>query len=314
MAYQPLEQTCDTNVLKTIWAWQNFLLHTRRLSELTTAAYLSDLHEVFSFLKDHLDTPMTFSVLEHLTVTDLRAFLAFETKDNKARTSIARHFSALRNFFKFLDAQNILQNSAVRSLTIAGIPKILPRPLSEDHAFQFLEMAKKQARLPWQRHRDVALYTLLYGCGLRLSEALNLNIGDVPLTADFLRIVWKGKKERLVPLLPFVKKVLALYLKDRENDSKTAPLFIGNRGERINPGVVQRDVRKIRYALQLPDSVTPHALRHSFATHILEASGDLKAVQELLGHKSLTATQRYTEITMTHLEKVYNKAHPRAKK
>ena len=314
MDYTPLAQSCGPDVVGDIQGWRDFLTHTRRLSPLTVSSYLFDLQDVFSFLHDHLDTLITRKTLEKLTITDLRAFLAFETTGGKARSSIARHFSALRNFFRYLDYQNIVQNGAITALKVAGPPKTLPRPLSEEHAFQFLEEAKKLGRLAWQKHRDVALYTLLYGCGLRLSEALNLNLSDVPLMADMLMITGKGKKDRVVPLLPFVKKVLAVYLKDRAGDPPSAPLFIGNRGERMNPGVVQRDVRKIRYALQLPDSVTPHALRHSFATHILASSGDLKAVQELLGHKSLTATQRYTEITLTQLKKVYNQAHPRAKK
>ena len=164
----------------------------------------------------------------------------------------------------------------------------------------------------WQGLRDVALLTLLYGCGLRISEALALNVTDIPKTNDVLVVTGKGNKQRMIPLLNIVKKTLEAYLKERPLKGCEAPLFIGSRGERLNPGVVQRQIRKIRLYLGLPESVTPHALRHSFATHLLTAGSDLRSVQELLGHTSLSATQRYTEIDTVHLKAVYNQAHPRA--
>ena len=152
----------------------------------------------------------------------------------------------------------------------------------------------------------------MYGAGLRIAEALSLNIKDVPLNADAMTITGKGNKQRLIPLLPAVKKAIQKYLEVHPCPTPDAPLFVGARGDRINPGVVQRTVRQIRYAMNLPDTVTPHALRHSFATHLLQGGGDLRSVQELLGHSSLSATQRYTEITTEDLDRVYKKAHPRA--
>ena len=184
--------------------------------------------------------------------------------------------------------------------------------LVED-AGRFLDAVEHLAQEPWQGARDKALYMLMYGCGLRIAEALSLNVGDISGAGDAFTITGKGNKQRLVPLLPIVKKTLQAYIKVHPNPKKTEPLFVGSRFDRINAGVVQRNVRVIRRYLQLPDTVTPHALRHSFATHLLQGGGDLRTVQELLGHSSLSATQRYTEIDMAGLQKVYEHAHPRAK-
>jgi integrase/recombinase XerC len=191
--------------------------------------------------------------------------------------------------------------------------KVLPKPLSVEDAGRFLDAVEHLAQEPWQGARDKAMYMLMYGCGLRIAETLSLNVGDILGAGDAFTITGKGNKQRLVPLLPIVKKTLQAYIKVHPNPKKTEPLFVGSRFDRINPGVVQRNVRVIRRYLQLPDTVTPHALRHSFATHLLQGGGDLRTVQELLGHASLSATQRYTEIDMAGLQKVYDSAHPRAK-
>ena len=310
--YIPLNQSCTKNVQDLIKKWQIFLQTERRLSPLTCEAYLRDLTQAMSFFFNYKEKIISEKILENFSITDFRAFLVENARQNMTRSSIARHLSTLKNFFLFLSQQEILENTAIKSVRASNPNKILPKPLSEDEAFHFLNEAKKLAKEPWQKARDLALYTLLYGCGLRISEALALDIKDFPLNHEVLIIKGKGNKERIVPLLPFVKKVLKKYLSFRTNASVHEPLFIGNRGGRINPGVVQRDVRTIRRLLNLPDTVTPHALRHSFATHILAQSGDLRAVQELLGHKSLAATQRYTEIDISQLKETYLKAHPRA--
>lgn len=306
------QQSCTKNVQDLIQKWLMFLTTERRLSSLTCDAYLRDLTQAMSFFFNYKEKVVSETILKNLSISDFRAFLVENARQNMTRSSIARHLSALKNFFLFLSQQEILENTAIKSIRANNPNKILPKPLSENDALRFLNEAKKLAKEPWQKARDLALYTLLYGCGLRISEALDLNIKDFPINSDAIVIKGKGNKERIVPLLPFVKKVMQKYLAYRTNENNNEPLFIGNRGGRINPGVVQRDVRTIRRLLSLPDTVTPHALRHSFATHILSQSGDLRAVQELLGHKSLAATQRYTEIDISQLKETYLKAHPRA--
>ena len=208
--------------------------------------------------------------------------------------------------------ENIVHNKVVMSLKLGRLPHSLPHPLTAEDAKMFLEQAFASAKEPWEGYRDRALYTLLYGCGLRISEALSLNVKDVSNLPDALVIHGKGNKDRLVPVLPAVQHAIKIYLNHHPHPVPEEALFVGSRGDRINPGVVQRNVRKIRRGMGLPATVTPHAFRHSFATHLLEGGGDLRTVQELLGHSSLSATQRYTEVTTEQLEKVYNKAHPRA--
>lgn len=311
--YKNFQQTIDAKTAESVERWQQYLLLERRLSEKTGESYLMDIKEFMSFLFEYENDVITLKVLKNLSVSDFRAYLVKRANQRAARSSTARNLSAIRNFFKFLARENLVQNTAVLSVRTAHPAKILPKPLSVTDAKRFLDAVKKLAKEPWQGMRDQALYTLMYGCGLRIAEALSLNVSDFPKKGDAFTIIGKGNKERLVPLLPAVKKEVQAYLKVHPNPRPQEPLFVGTRGERINPGVVQRNVRFIRQYLQLPDTVTPHALRHSFATHLLQGGGDLRTVQELLGHASLSATQRYTEIDMAGLHRVYDKAHPRAK-
>lgn len=311
--YKDFQQTTDTKVISAIENWQKHLLLERRLSEKTGESYLMDIKEFMSFLFDYMADTVGMNMLKNLKVTDFRSFLANRAQQKLSRASTARCLSALRNFFKFLAKEGILENSAIMSVRSAHPPKILPKPLSVEDAVRFLEAVEHLAQEPWQGLRDKALYMLMYGCGLRIAEALSLNVGDIVGVGEAFTITGKGNKQRLVPLLPIVKKTLTAYLKVHPNPMKNEPLFVGARFDRINPGVVQRNVRSIRQYLSLPDTVTPHALRHSFATHLLQGGGDLRTVQELLGHASLSATQRYTEIDMVGLQKVYEHAHPRAK-
>lgn len=310
--YKPFSLTCDKNLQKLLQNWLDRLLLEQRFSHKTVVSYETDLKEFLNFLSDYLEETVTLSHLKKLTVSDFRAFLSWETNQKITRSSIARHLSSLRNFFKFLTRNNILENASISAIRSARPQKTLPKPLSVNDAKRFLEAAQNMNKKTWEAKRDVALYTLLYGCGLRISEALSLNIRDIPITEDVITITGKGNKQRIVPLLPAVKQALKKYLKINPYNTPNSPLFVGARGERMNPGVIQRNVRFIRRYLNLPDTVTPHALRHSFATHLLQAGGDLRTVQELLGHSSLSATQRYTEITLEHLQDVYQQSHPRA--
>ncbi len=310
--FKDFQQTTASKVLEMIKAWQNWLTAERRLSEKTASSYYLDLREFMDFLSDDIGHVVDVKDLRNLSVTDLRSFLVYRSTHNAGRSSIARNMSSVRNFYRFLLKNYDIDNTAVHVVRPARPPKTLPKPLEAEDAVALLNAAKTMQKEKWQGLRDVALMTLLYGCGLRISEALDLNVGDIPKTNDVLVITGKGNKQRMVPLLGIVKKAIDAYLKERPFETTDTPLFVGSRGERLNPGVVQRQIRKIRAYLGLPDTVTPHALRHSFATHLLTAGSDLRSVQELLGHASLSATQRYTEIDTVRLKAVYDHAHPRA--
>jgi integrase/recombinase XerC len=227
--------------------------------------------------------------------------------------SMARALSSVRNFFRYLAKREALKNPNITEIRTPKIPKSIPRPLTTEGAGQVLENISSDQKEEWVRARDVALVTLLYGCGLRISEALSLNIIDIPRDETFV-IKGKRQKERVVPVLPIVVEAIEDYLHlcphDLEDDD---PLFVGIRGARLNPRVLQKAMENVRRALGLPESATPHALRHSFATHLLSAGGDLRTIQELLGHASLSTTQHYTDVDSEALLKVFENAHPRAK-
>lgn len=310
--YNPLSLTCDTKLNHLLTEWQNNLQADRRLSPLTASSYLIDMKEFMHFLYEHFERTIEIKDLKTLSVADFRSFLVWRTHHQIGRASIARGMSTLRNFFKYCTRMNLFENQSVMTIHTGRSSKVLPHPLSVNEAQDFLKAVGEVVKDSWQVKRDKALYLLLYGCGLRIAEALSLNIGNISARSDAFIIRGKGNKERLVPLLPVVKQALNAYLKVHTNPTEQTPLFIGARGERLNAGVVQRNVRAIRRYLNLPDTVTPHALRHSFATHLLQGGGDLRTVQELLGHSSLSATQRYTEVNREQLIHVYEKAHPRA--
>ena len=303
----------EKKAYEATFAWYDWLSLERRLSLHTAQSYLIDLKEFFIFLHDLLKRQITLKDLKNLSVSDFRKFLVWRNSRGLARSSLSRNMSALRNYFKFLHKNYDIENTAVNAVRSARPPRTLPKPLGQEQTLHLLHAAYSAQKEKWQGLRDVALLTLLYGCGLRISEALNLTVGQWRKSGDALIIKGKGNKERLVPVLPIVKKAMTSYLKEREFDlDSESPLFVGARGEQINPGVVQRQLRRLRRSLGLPESVTPHALRHSFATHLLEGGSDLRSVQELLGHASLSATQRYTEVDTVRLAKVYNQSHPRA--
>ena len=247
------------------------------------------------------------SDLETIDLRTFRNFLSIQNNRCLRKTSISREISTLRNFFKWLNNNHIISNTIISNLSIPKKDKILPKSLDIDQTLNLLEVAADYAKEPWQGLRDVAILTILYGCGLRISEALALNIGDINHN-DFLKIRGKGNKERIVPLIPEVKDKIDAYLKACPYKQKIGDaLFLGARGERISPRIVQRTLEKIRISLGLPDNLTPHALRHSFATHLLAEGINLRSIQELLGHASLSTTQRYTDVEIEHLKKEYKK-------
>lgn len=304
----------DERLTAAIDEWQSWLRSERRCSGHTSAAYARDLNEFLKFLHRYTEELPSFKLLSTLEVRDFRSYLAERTTEGISRTSLARGLSTLRNFFRFMERNGILSNPAIGVIHSPALPKALPKPVSRDHVRDMIAAAIEEQKEKWLQKRDVAFLVLLYGCGLRISEALSLDVRDRP-RAEMMTVFGKGRKERVVPVLPAVRSTIDAYLRVRPDGAPLeSPLFIGVRGERVNPGVMQRQIRRIREAIGLPDSVTPHALRHSFATHLLNEGGDLRTIQELLGHESLSTTQRYTGLDADRMMDVYAHAHPRAKK
>lgn len=292
--------------------WYSHLLGEKRASPLTLIAYHRDVAGFFEFLRDHLGGPADLDALRRMDLRDFRAFLTHRRNDGLTSRSLARNLSSVRSFFRFLDRANIVSNAALKTLRTPKIPHGIPKPVPEKAALAMIEETGEIESAPWIAARDAAILTLLYGCGLRISEALGLNREDAPLP-EVMRIVGKGKKERLVPVLPVTRAAVDEYLRLCPFGLGPAdPLFVGARGKRIDQRMVRGLVIRLRSRLQLADTVTPHAFRHSFATHLLAAGGDLRAIQELLGHASLSTTQMYTEVESTRLLAIYDKAHPRA--
>ena len=291
-------------------AWLASLAHERRASVHTLRAYGDDMARFLDFLHGHLGGSVTERALAKLVPADIRAFITVRRAEGLGAKGVQRAMAAVRSFFRYLARENILENAAARSLRTPRIRKGLPRPLSERDAARAIEVAGEND-VEWIARRDAALLTLLYGTGLRISEALSLKRGDVPM-APSLTILGKGRKERVVPVLDQVRDAIAAYAEAIPfTAAKDAPLFLSRRGKPMSPREAQALMQRLRSALGLGERATPHAMRHSFATHLLANGGDLRAVQELLGHASLSTTQTYTEIDTRKLMEVYEKAHPR---
>ena len=290
--------------------WQCFLQAERRLSAHTVDAYRSDVFAFLHFLAAHKGGEVSHGTLAGLTLNEFRAWLSHLAGSEHTATSRARALSSVRNLYRFLDRRGTLHNAAILILRSPRLPKSLPRPVTTTQALELLDYAAASPDQTWVGLRDRALFTLLYGAGLRIAEALGLSAAEGQQTGQ-IRITGKGDKQRIVPLLPAVSNAIAAYVAACPYPLG-ASLFVGEKGERLNPGVAQRQMRVLRRQLQLPDSATPHALRHSFATHLLAGGGELRAIQELLGHASLSTTQRYTEVDATRLLEIHGQAHPRS--
>jgi integrase/recombinase XerC len=296
-----------------IGLWTAWLAGERRASAHTIAAYGRDLAFFLDFLTDHLGEPPSLSAIEALRPADFRAYLARRVQDHADRSSLARGLSVLRNFIRFLQRRGLVSTTALTALRSPKLPASVPKPLTINDAASAVDRVGDLAKSAWQAKRDVAILALLYGCGLRLSEALGLSRGEAPL-GETLLITGKGRKQRQLPVLPAVRTAVAEYLAACPYaPPKDGPLFVGARGGPLSPRLVQRQMQALRGFLGLPESATPHALRHSFATHLLGAGGDLRAIQELLGHASLSTTQRYTAVETERLLAIYDAAHPRAR-
>jgi integrase/recombinase XerC len=304
----------DPDLAAAISDWRNWLESERRASRHTVLGYGHDLAGFLDFLREHLGALPGLAALEALGPADFRAYLAARTQEGIERSSSARALSTLRGFFRFLDRRGLAKNAALAAVRTPKLPKSVPKPLSAEDAGLALARVVELAQTPWIGRRDLAILTLLYGCGLRLSEALGLARVEAPLKPGMLSITGKGRKMRLVPVLPAVSEAVVEYLALCPHRlAAKGPLFVGVRGGPLNPRLVQRQMQRLRALLGLPETATPHALRHSFATHLLAGGGDLRSIQELLGHASLSTTQRYTAVDAQRLLAVYDRAHPRAK-
>ena len=294
-------------------AWSRWLERERRLSAHTLRAYTADIRRFLAFLADHDGAAPGLNRLAAIGLADLRAFQAQRAAaDGTTAQTRARGLSALRSLFDYLDRAGVAHVPAARNLGHPKLPKRLPRPLDVTEATRVPDVAQALPPDDWIGRRDQALFLLLYGCGLRLGEALALNGRDVP-AGGVIRVLGKGGKQRTVPVLAVVVEALDAYR--AVCPFALAPdtaLFRGARGKRLQPAIAEKQMRAVRATLGLNDSATPHALRHSFATHLLAAGADLRAIQELLGHASLSTTQRYTEVTASQVRAVHRAAHPRA--
>ncbi len=298
-------------------AWLVYLSTERQLAGNTSEAYARDLGQFLAFLASHFNRLPDMKLLLSLSARDVRAFLAARRSEDVGSKSLSRTLSALRMFYKFLERRGYGKNDAIRGVSLPKLPHSVPKPLTAPKATALVEspdIAAAEGAEPWIAARDTAVLALLYGSGLRISEALSLQRKDAPVKGrDMLRVLGKGGKTRVVPVLPFAREAVEHYLKlcpiKLGSDD---PLFVGVRGKQLSPRIIQLLIARSRVALGLPDTATPHALRHSFATHLLGAGADLRSIQELLGHASLSTTQVYTEVDRAHLLKTYAKAHPRA--
>ena len=292
-----------------IGEWSDYLQYERHLSPHTLRAYTADLNMFLEFLSGHLEEKISIHQLSDAALSDFRAWMSRQAMNGRQNASRARSLSGVKNFLKWMDRNGHMHNPAIHLVSSPKLPHKLPKPLGEQSIFTLLEEVKDQG--DWVSLRDYALFALLYGTGLRIQEALSLNINSLA-DPEFVRVQGKGNKERQVPIIGPVRKILSVYLEHHPRSFEAhAPLFPGQRSLRLHQAVAQRTMRKIRVDLGLPETATPHALRHSFATHLLQNGANLREIQDLLGHSSLSTTQRYTEVNAAELMAVHKKAHPR---
>ncbi len=297
-------------------AVMHFLDHKRALSaasDHTIKAYHEDVIAWLSFLGQHYGSSFSASKIDQISLQDMRAWMAHERSRKITARSLARKLSSVKSFTRWIAERENFDATDILSMRAPKFSSKLPRPIAPDDAIDVIDTAAQQHEEQWMNARDSAVITLLYGCGLRISEALGLTADHLPLT-DSLRILGKGKKERIVPLLPIARQAVEQYISLCPYPMRRGEaLFKGKRGGALNPRLISRATAAVRMQLGLPKSVTPHAMRHSFATHLLNAGGDLRTIQELLGHASLSTTQAYTAVDGARILEVYKATHPQAK-
>lgn len=308
-----LDLYCQPDLQKILADWRRYLVVERNLSRHTVRAYETDITQFLKFLNGHFGHEISLNDLSESAIRDFRAFLARRAADGATSASRARMLAGIRNFFSWMDRNGVLHNPAPHLMQSPKRPPKVPHPMDIPQIFMLMDESLSHVK-DWVGLRDYALFSLLYGSGLRIDEALSLNVGDWVSAGKALRVMGKGQKEREVPLLPTVRQRIDLYRDAAPlSDDESSPLFCGSRGGRLNQGVAQRTMRDLRVTLGLPDTVTPHALRHSFATHLLGKDGlNMREIQHLLGHASLSSTQIYTDVDHRTLLETFQKAHPRA--
>ncbi|WP_417248248.1 tyrosine recombinase XerC [Celeribacter sp.] len=293
--------------------WLSHAAALNGVSENTISAYSNDVSGWLAFLGRHHGEGFGIARIGTLTISDMRAWMAHERGRGVSARSLARSLSAVKSFTRWLAEREGFDPTAILATRAPKYQRKLPRPLAADAAKEMISTVADQHEDQWIAARDSAVLTLLYGCGLRISEALSLTGADAPL-AQVIRITGKGGKERVVPVLPAARRAVDAYTELCPYDlTPERPLFRGARGGALNRRLIAKVTEAARMQLGLPATVTPHAMRHSFATHLLNAGGDLRAIQELLGHASLSTTQAYTAVDATRLLEVYDAAHPRAR-
>ncbi|WP_386679825.1 tyrosine recombinase XerC [Loktanella sp. R86503] len=296
-------------------ALNGWLAHCAALNDAadhTLTAYRADVQGFLAFMQNHNGGGVGLGPIARITTGDMRAWMAHERGRGVGARSLARSLSAVKTFYRWLAEREGFEPTAVLTIRSPKFTKKLPRPLEESAARAMIDRVECQAPEPWVAARDTAVVTVLYGLGLRISEALSLTTAQSPLP-DVLRITGKGGKMRIVPVLPAARDAVAAYVQLCPHDlTDGGPLFRGVRGGALNPRAIQKVMELSRLQLGLPATATPHAMRHSFATHLLTAGGDLRCIQELLGHASLSTTQAYTSVDAARLMEVYDAAHPRA--
>ncbi len=303
----------DPTLLAERQTWLASLADERRLAGHTLDAYERDTRQFLAFLTQHLAAPARLKDIGNLRPADLRGFLAARRRDGAGARTLGRGLAGLRSFLRHLERKGLANAAGASAVRSPKQPKSLPKPLSDRQAIAVVDAHEQLAEEPWVRARNAAVLTLLYGCGLRISEALSLTPENFAGSPTSLRITGKGDKTRIVPLIAPARSGVEDYIKLCPFPlGADKPLFRGARGGPLQPAIIQREMQKMRGALGLPDSATPHALRHSFATHLLAGGGDLRTIQELLGHASLSTTQVYTGVDSARLLEIYDRAHPRA--
>lgn len=301
---------CASDLATALVNWQQWLRVEKNVSKHTLRAYTGDLSQFVQFLSNHKGKAISIADVSDTSLNEFRSWMSRQTMNGRANASRARTLSGFKNFLGWMDKQGLAHNAAIKTVRTPKLPRKLPRPLHESQAMNILNEAGDG---DWVSLRDRALFTLLYGCGLRIDEALSLDVSHLPRDG-FLRVLGKGRKERQVPVLPQIEKAISDYRSACPyGEAPDRALFIGEKnGKRLNQGVAQKAMRDLRRKLGLPETATPHALRHSFATHLLQNGANLREIQELLGHASLSTTQRYTDINAEEMLAIYKKAHPRA--
>lgn len=315
--HEALAASAAPSLVALALSWLDSLASERRLSPNTVEAYGRDLRQFLDFLTGHLGARPTADAVVDLKPMDIRAFMAARRRDGIESRSLMRQLAALRSFARHLEREGQGAASAFAAIRGPRLAKSLPKPVAAPAALAMADDATRagEAREPWVLARDAAVLALLYGCGLRISEALGIARRDAPVgDEDSLRVLGKGGKTRAVPVIAPVRRAVESYLALCPwRLPPEGPLFVGTRGGPLSPRIIQLAVAGLRGALGLPDTATPHALRHSFATHLLARGGELRAIQELLGHASLSTTQIYTQIDSARLLAAYDGAHPRAR-